>query len=302
MSIYDNNKVKRCIAAVLEKRGVKKKKAQIAALLGKTQLSRRELQELIDLQMALPERDVNPRLINACHQLLYPQAGDGLTTDQAILAHRVGRIQEAARGQLPPSRRLRPAMVVAVVLAAVLLLGAVAQALGYPVWETVFGWTDDDLIIETTIRGGGKMKEPAAALPVGDDPFSQALRERGMAVRLPTKLPRGFVLESVEIDDNDIGTVVIGHYAFGERIYMIDVTKEKLGDAEYRAEGSYLPKNPGPPEIIAIDGVDIYLYGNVEWENAYWLLPPYQVHLTGLIEREEMREIVNTLNIAGETE
>jgi hypothetical protein len=276
-------------------------KRRLQALLGKERLSRRELREIIDIQMRLPAKDVNPRLINACHQLLCPQAAEGLIRDEAVLSHKVRQILRAAGEEEARPSRLRPAVVVAMILSAVLLLGAVAQALGYPVWESLFYWTEDDLVLETRVSGAGEMPMAAAALPTGGDAFSQALREHGMAVRLPAMLPRGFVLKDVEIHDSEFALMILGHYASGERTYMIDITKEKPLNGEVRASGSYRPKNPGPPEIITIDGVDIYLYGNTKWENAFWLVPPYEISLGGLIEREEMREIINTLRM-GEKE
>ncbi len=282
----------------------KKQKKWIAAVLSGEQITREQARQILDIQLSWPPEEANLPLIRACWLALNPQFEQEGVPGEENMDEQVEQIVRRLKQRKPaPARRLRPAAVAGLALAAVLMLSLAAQAMGLRVWNYVFGWDDEQLKIEVR---GDKQDDSGiqASMPPGydkGDEFRKALIEHEMYPRLPAFVPEGFVLDRVITQEDDDGTIFVSaQYKNGEHVLMFYAEKVVLD--ENAVMSIFAEKDEGEMEIIEKGGLQFFLYTNLSHAVLDWFERPYMMGISGEISREDMREMVNSMIEGGKTD
>ena len=275
----------------------KKQKKWIAAVLAGEQITREQAQQILDIQLSWPPEEANLPLIRACWLALNPQYEQEGVPGEENMDEKVEQIIRRLKQRKPaPARRLRPAAVAGLALAAVLMLSLAAQAMGLRVWHYVFGWDDEQLKIEVR---GDKQDDSGiqATMPPGydtGDEFRKALIEHEMYPRLPAFVPEGFVYEVTDVHEDDDGSIfVFAQYRNDDRILAFFA--EKLILDENAVMSLYIEKDDEEMEVIEKNGTRFFLYSNLAHMGLDWFERPYKMGITGNITRNEMRELMQSI-------
>jgi hypothetical protein len=123
--------------------------------------------------------------------------------------------------------RLHPVFFVSFTLLFIFLLGFVFHAMGYSVLRLFVSWDDETMKIRFDSQGNISWHEYENDLePAIDDAFFQKLEELEMMPLMPSWLPEGYILESIDSKVvNEHNRWAAGNYACGDRNLLIFVFK-----------------------------------------------------------------------------
>lgn len=283
----------------MKKREYKKWLGQI---LQKEELSPQEMEQILDGQYNLPARAMDAALIQKCRLALYPHIqgadvpGKRETLDRVhtFLQKEVSKEDSTANGSAGAKRRffLRPATLVASVLFCVILLRVSNYAVGFNIWNLLFSWDDETMRIGFDVQT--KLTNNADYLnQTQTDEFFRKLEELDITPLLPSRMPDGFELKSVDSKVVDeYNRWAAGDYSCGDRDLLIFVFKS----ASKNTNGILsLEKDEREPDIFEQGGIKFYVMDNLNNALAFWYDPPYKVQITGQVTREELRQMIDSI-------
>lgn len=185
-----------------------------------------------------------------------------------------------------PWRRLIAA---AAVIVLVVCIPLSAKAFGWDeLWNVFAIWTKDTF----SFVSGEKtlVSDPS---PDDQDVYNslqELLRENNRDPNLvPSWIPEGFVLESVEKMVSPHDEIYNAFYLNGERQLTIRVRSYLQEDPE-KAEinGDLL-------EIYEVSGVQYYIFTNMNQLQAVWINGSYQCNISGDLSMEEMKQMIDSI-------
>lgn len=200
-------------------------------------------------------------------------------TPERLAQLAIGESPFVAETKRPLRRVWRPAAVVAATLIISMLCMIGVQAAGVDVFGALARWTEETFHY---------------VAPTADDPIRTALREQGLPEELmPSYLPEGYTLESLEILESDINKSINAHYTDGEKILSIEF--RKYFDSSIVAGWNY-QKDTAVVHSFISHGREFYLLSNLESTTATWsdgqsLL----INIWGNISETEISDIISSI-------
>lgn len=179
------------------------------------------------------------------------------------------------------SRILNSAAIVAVSLMLAFACMVGAQAAGTDVFGALARWTDETFHF----------------LPVPspeEDSLKTALRQQGIPEELaPSWLPDGFILEELNVYNNQKGKAVIASYLREESALIIEIHKyydpQMVGQLDQQTDGE-------PVERFFSFGRKFYIMSNLDSTTATWSdRTSLILSIGGNISEEEIKEIINSI-------
>ncbi len=188
----------------------------------------------------------------------------------------------------------------AAILAALLMLASVAAAAaGYNLWGWLALWTRETF---TLAPGQIDYMDPDD-IHIPEEPgeygsLQEALSAYGMDLPVvPRRLPEGFELEELIVDDTTHPSQVVFHavYSHGEErlILQADVYVEQ----EYREQDNFgdFQKDEGDPVPYEAGGITHLLATNAGWPVALWANGPAECSISGDITMEELKAMLDSI-------
>lgn len=279
----------------------------LAQVIRKDTLTRQEIEQILDGQLELPENEIDGDLLQECLLYLYPEyekgdiPGEKESRDKILQFWReVKNEKDYTRdnmGEARLSQHLRPAMVMLLVLLGVMLLGtAIAYALGYPIWNYVFHWGDEQVRIDIKIQA--PVNSPEASVAINHfglgkgDAFDEKLKELQIDPILP-RLPEKYTLTAVDSSTGTTLSNVIGLYSAENIMLHISITKVYDANADV---AEIVEKDSNEYEIIEMDRTSYYLFDNLDTSEVIWVSPPYIIQLGGDISKDELVSMIKTMD------
>lgn len=202
----------------------------------------------------------------------------------------------SASGLSGKNKRLHfhPVIFIAFTMLSIFLLGFVFQAMGYNVLRLFVSWDDETMKVRFDAQGNIDWHGYESGLePAFSDAFFQKLEEIEMKPLMPSWMPEGLALERVNGKiETEYYSWAVGTYSCGDRDLLISVVKNI---SKNPGTISSLEKDEREPDIFEQGGIKFYIMDNLSRAHAFWYDPPYMVEITGLVTREEIRQMINSM-------
>ena len=196
-------------------------------------------------------------------------------------------------------RRQRVRVVTLVVLL-LTMMTAVGFALGINIWKVAYEWASEQLFVWMTPSGEVTLPpEDTSDLgyiaDVWGDAVYETMMENDVQVRLPAWKPERFSFESVDVSVlGDEIIIVTAVYRSSEDEFLIltirrfeSVDDVSIRDAEYEADEDLQSE-------FVIDGTRFFVMSNIDRLSITWVDGIHSVFLTGNLETEEARQMIQT--------
>ncbi len=180
----------------------------------------------------------------------------------------------------------------AAVLALVILLAGgavVADAFGANVWETIAKWTQE------TFHFGYFGQTDDDGIPGdADSKEYEGLREALLQLniqdlKMPTWLPAGFSAVDVKVFENPKQRQVVARYQLDDKYIQIKIDDYIASNPE-RVEQS-----GDASEIYQTDGVEYYIFTDVDSIQAVWIADTYECYITGSLSLSEIKQMIDSI-------
>lgn len=189
-----------------------------------------------------------------------------------------------------PNRILKT---VAAVLVAVLILtvgtSITAEALQIDIWGKFANWTKEIFQFTDTPQG------TAAANPEKENnlelkSLQDALAKENIAEKLVlTWMPEGYKSKDLQVIRTPRVLNINAIYEKNELELVINI-RRTIGTPAHQVE-----KNDDLLEVYVVDGVEYYIFSNVETMQAAWIIGEFECQIIGKITIEEMKEMINSI-------
>ena len=217
----------------------------------------------------------------------------GKTAQQAWRSFEANYMPEEAANE-PSVKKDRPWVRRWIAVAAV-----VAIIIAFPFTARAFGWDGPYKAVARWTKGSTFFfSAPDYTVPTATpsenllqyETLQDALNQAGINyTSIPTRIPEGFSLIDITIDQTPRRKICIGYYKNGDKDFMIIVH-------------SYLPYNPGHIEISGdllelyeVDGVEYYFFANNSRHFAAWVQGPYECSISGELTVEEIKMMIDSI-------
>jgi hypothetical protein len=200
-------------------------------------------------------------------------------------------------------RNPRPALLrkagvaAAAVVALVVCNTLIALAFNFNVLRALISFTDE--MFTKTIVSTGTPEPPAgidggAYNGVGDyESLQEALDANGITEPIaPAWLPDGYELERVEISVLPGRVMLVGVYAGHDDELMFAVTSFTVAPPE---QSVFIEKSEGEPLIYERNGIEHYIFKNLDRTVATWLIGSSDCTVQGRISENEMLSIIDSM-------
>jgi len=285
-------------------------KKWLAQVIRKDKLTRHEIEQILDGQFELPEKEVDGNLIEECLLHLYPEYNPEYKKQDILdkkascdkllqLWKGVKREKGYSYDNTNTARRshISTAMIMLLVLLGVMLLGtAIAYALGYPIWNYTFHWGDEQVRIDIEIQTpenspGSSTANHRFGLGRGDA-FDKKLKELQMDPILPM-LPNEYTLTVEDSSCGDTIRNIVGLYSAGSSTLHVNVTKVNDVNA---ALVETIEKDGNEYDMIEMEGSNYYFFNNLDTSEVIWVSPPYIIQLGGDISKDKLLSMIEAMN------
>ena len=187
------------------------------------------------------------------------------------------------------SRWIKRVAVVAIVCVALTAAAVSAKAFAPDLWEKVASWTKEFFRFESVIdptEGQTPDKEINAEL----DSLRAALSQYAKTQELvPNWIPNGYICTSVDVKETPKALRTSAIYEKdGERL-IIQIRKE-FGSDPFQIE-----KNEDLIEIYCADGVDYYIFSNMDTIHIAWVNGEYECLIIGKLTIDEAKKVIDSI-------
>lgn len=184
---------------------------------------------------------------------------------------------------------LRRAIAAAAVIVVLICIPVTARAFGWEkLWNVFATWAKD------TVSFVGSEETHIGEPVVADDLEYTSLRDmlernNRPSDMVPTWIPEGFVLESIEKVVSPRDEIYNAFYLNDERQLTIRV-RSYLQEAPEKAE-----INEDLLEIYEVSGVQYYIFSNMGQMRAVWIVSSYQCNISGDLSLDEIKQMIDSI-------
>ncbi|MBQ9952093.1 MAG: DUF4367 domain-containing protein [Clostridia bacterium] len=221
-----------------------------------------------------------------------------VTTTQRDVDAVMEYIRNAENQQKPRWRSggMRKVLLAAVCL--VLMLSAVAQALGIPVWQALVVWTKETLRIETFQRNTVDASQRSCfsdeeRAAWGED-VENAFSGIGLFPFLPGYMPDGFELCDLYCTGNDDGYACVDALYEDEGNHILNLVADV-----YTTEGYSYTLTVEHDDLdkydVVLDGVTYYFVSNLQNNTVVWNDSNGSYCISGNVEMSTLEEMIRSI-------
>lgn len=187
------------------------------------------------------------------------------------------------------SRWMKRVAVVAIVCVALTAAAVSAKAFAPDFWEKVACWSKEFFRFENA-NGGTEGKEPDMENNAELDSLREALEQHKMTeVVAPCWIPEGYLGVDVStMETPKVRTILAIYERDGER--LIIQIRQSLSGEQYQVE-----KSEDLIEIYSVDGVDYYIFSNMDSLHIAWADGEYECLIIGKISVDEAKKVIDSI-------
>ena len=184
------------------------------------------------------------------------------------------------------ARWMNRVAVVAIVFVALTTAAVSAKAFAPDFWEKVACWTKEFFRFEDVV-GGTEGQEPAKENNAELDALHEALGQQdGLA---PTWIPEGYICVSVDAKESPKSRRIMAVYEKDGEQLIVRIQQE-FGSDPFQIE-----KNEDLIEIYTVDGVDYYIFSNMDTIHIAWVNGEYECLIIGKLTIDEAKKVIDSI-------
>lgn len=194
--------------------------------------------------------------------------------------------KEPVKSSHPWLRRL---IAVAAAIVLVLCIPLTSKAFEWKdIWNVVASWAKETFSFVSS--DDAVVNEPESNYREEHSSLQEVLASSGRKSDfIPTWIPDGSVLESIEKEVTPIQEIYTAFYRNEERPFRIRVQSYVDADPEKIEMGNDLI------EIYEYSGVEYYLFANIEQIQAVWVVDSYECYISGDLTIEEIKLMIDSI-------
>lgn len=186
------------------------------------------------------------------------------------------------------ARWLRRITAAAAVLAVVLLSTLAVDAFGIDVWGTFAKWTKETFHFTTGEKTEIDEPNPDSELPYAS--LQEALEDYFIFESLaPTRIPDGYVLTAIKVDENPLQKMFIAFYENGEKELKITVRSYMNTHPEQ------IEKSDGFVKTCIKDDVEYFFFSNLHRARVVWINDSYECYISGDVTIDELTMMIDSI-------
>lgn len=188
-----------------------------------------------------------------------------------------------------PALWLRRAVAVAAVLVLVFSIPVTAKALTIgEIWDIFARWAKETF---SFVSGENTtVSEPSPDNQNEYNSFTQYLQKNGILTNaMPTLIPEGFILDSIEQDISPIQETYSAFYFKNGKLLSIQVRTHLSEDIQNNEIEN------DPIEIYVSDGIEYYIFKNLDQLRAIWAVDSYECLITGDVTLDEIKMMIDSI-------
>lgn len=217
----------------------------------------------------------------------------GRTAREAYESFKSNYMPETDNSQIPPQAPakhrsgcpcwIRRLTAVAAVLVVLFVGSVTADAYGFNVWKAVIQWTQETFHFGDWGNSNANNSLPYASL-------QEALEKGNTPAWLaPTRIPDGFEMTEIKVEQTPLKKVYRAKYTNGEKILRITV-QDHLDKSPY-----YVEQSEGLVEEYKVLGMTYYLFENNKEVRAAWVVDSYECSISGNITIDDLKMMVDSI-------
>lgn len=174
---------------------------------------------------------------------------------------------------------------------AVVFLGTVtSNALGYDVWGTLFGWTEQTFHFADPSEPEQSVGSFALQENMTFDSLQEALDFLGITYDLvPEWMPEGYALKDIFVDQMPKQVSVLAYYCKGEEVIEIFIASRVSGNPEQ------IEAEVGKCEVYYEEDVPYYVLQDVDQVKAAWTAGNYECYIAGDVSVEDLKTMIRSI-------
>jgi len=170
---------------------------------------------------------------------------------------------------------------------------AVANAFGFNPVKMIVSWKEDTFNISSQ-NGSDIIQNDIALSGVSFDKLEDAILDIKPAPMLPVWIPEGFTFKYAEKYERNSSIDLLLYYEDNNKNIIFDFTIYKNTDINAENE-AYFEKDSSDVEIYEKNGVNHYIFSNINQIQAVWTKLNVIYNVSGDISSDEVKKIIDTM-------
>lgn len=260
-------------------------------------MSTEELEEILRLDAAAPEgAQSDTELLFYVMEVLAKRRQNnhitGNTAQKAWESFQQYYMPEESKKSVvrkKPALWVRRMTAVAAIAALLILVPLTSSALTLgEAWEIIAQWAKETFSFVS--EGNAQVSEPMEADQREFSSLQEMLQENNRDASLvPTWVPDGFVLSEIEKDSSPVQEIYSAIYLNGDKKIFIQIRTHLSSDIQ----NSEIENEP--VEIYSYNGIDYYLFNNVNQLRAIWFFDSYECLVSGDLSINELKMMIASI-------
>ncbi len=205
-----------------------------------------------------------------------------------------GKKRISARGR----RRLgRLASIAAAIALLIGIMTVTAYAMGYDLWGVIAQWTKDTFMF-VSVSKANDLEDSNTSVSINTGQYENlqaALDAYGISEPLvPSWLPDGFILDSINVDENTDPEVIIfqANYRCADQWIIIQFN---MHQEHYDVTYAGWEKDDMDADILKVENCEFYLLENMGRECAIWSNGPFECSIISDISAEDLSHVIKSI-------
>lgn len=236
------------------------------------------MEVLVDRESTNPEKQI--KSTEEAYATFVKHYAPEMAEDKPILFPKRGTIA---------ARWMKRVAVVAIVCVALTAAAVSAKAFAPDFWEKVASWTKEIFRFES-MGDGADGKEPDIENNAEMDSLRDALAQYDVSEELAPKwIPSGYTCCDISVSQSPKSLRIISIYEQeGERL-IIQIRKE------FGSDPVQIEKNDDLIETYSADGVDYYIFANMDSVHIAWVNGEYECLIVGKLSIDEAKKVIDSI-------
>ena len=187
------------------------------------------------------------------------------------------------------TRWMKWVAVVAIIFVALTTAAVSAKAFAPDLWGKFANWTKEIFRFEE-VNGGTEGQEPDKEVNVELNSLREAMDNHEMTADMAPKwLPEGYLCINVDTKETPKARRITAVYEKDGEQLIIQIRQE-FGSPPFQIE-----KNEDLIEIYTVDGVDYYIFSNMDTIHIAWVNGEYECLIIGKLTIDEAKKVIDSI-------
>lgn len=187
------------------------------------------------------------------------------------------------------TRWMKRVAVVAIICVALTTAAVSAKAFAPDLWDKFANWTKEIFWFEN-ISDGPEGKEPDKEDNQEMNSLRRAMDQYKVPIDIaPRWIPEGYICIDVNVQESPKALSIFAVYENGGKQLVIQI-RQLMGDEMYQVE-----KSEDLIEIYTADGVEYYIFSNMDSVHIAWVKGEYECLIIGKISIDEAKKVIDSI-------